>query len=55
MYLTWNTVQHGRFTHTFENKDTLLWVEVVSDLAYAFCYCVDIAANKILTKPGHLV
>ena len=48
-------MQHGRFTRPFDNKDTLLWAEVVYDLAYEFCYCVGIAVNPILTKYGHLV
>ena len=43
-------MQHGRFTHPFENKDNLFCVEVVSDLDYKFYSCVDIAVNRILTK-----
>ena len=41
--------------HPFENKDTLFRVEVVFDLSYELCYCVDISVNNIPTKPGHLV
>ena len=48
-------MHHGMFSHTFENKDTLLQVEVVSRLVYDLCTCVDIAVNQILTKSGHLV
>ena len=55
MHVTWNTVQNGLFTHPFENKDTLFRVEVVYDLAYEFCSCVDISVNQILTKFGYLV
>ena len=55
MYLTWNTVHHGRFYPPFENKDTLLLVEVFSELNYDFCYCDDIVVNQILKKYGHLV
>ena len=36
------------FSHLFENKGTIFWVEVVSDLAYDFCYCVEISVNRIL-------
>ena len=43
------------FSHPFDNKDTIFRVEVVSDLAYEFCSCVDISVNYILTKYGHLV
>ena len=55
MQVTWKTVQHGLVSHPFENKDTIFRVEVVSDLAYDFCYCVEISVNQILTKYGHLV
>ena len=55
MLVTCNTVQHGRFPHTFENKGTTFQVEVFSELAYEFCYYVDIEVNHILTKYGHLV
>ena len=55
MPVTWNNVQHGKFLRPFKNKYTIFWVEVVSDLNYEFCYCVDIAVNQILTKYGHLV
>ena len=54
MHVTWNTVQHGQFSHPLK-KDTLFLVEVVSDLAYKFCSCVDIEVNQILKKSGHLV
>ena len=37
------------------NKDTILLVEVVYDLAYEFCYCVEISMNQIPTKSWHLV
>ena len=55
MNVTWNTVQHGRFSHPFQNKDTLFRMEVVSDLTHEFCYCFDIAINQIRTKYGHLL
>ena len=55
MHVTWNTVNHGWFSHPFENKDTIYWVEIVFDLAYEFCYCAYIAVNHILTKSGKLV
>ena len=45
MNVTWKTVQHGRFYHQFKNKDTILQVEVVSDLPYELCSCVDIEVN----------
>ena len=50
MNMTWNTIQNGRFYHPFENKDTLFWFEVVYDLAYEFCSCVENAMNNILPK-----
>ena len=53
--MIWNTVQHGQFYRQFENKDTIFQVEVISDQAYDFCYCVEIAVNRILTKSGHFV
>ena len=49
MHMTWNTVQHGLFSLPFEKKDIIFQVEVVSDLSYDLCSCVDISANKILT------
>ena len=55
MYVTWNTVQHGRFLHPFENIYTIFQVEVVSDLFHELWYCVGIVVNKILTKYGHFV
>ena len=55
MHVIWHTVLPGHFYHKFENKDTILRVEGVSDLAYEFCYCVYIALNRILKKPVHLV
>ena len=55
MHVTCNTVQSGRFYHPFENKYTILRLEIVSEMAYEFCYCVDIKVNQILTKYGHLV
>ena len=55
MNVTCNTVQYGRFSHPFENKDTIFLVEVVSDLNYELCSCVDIEENQILTKYVHLV
>ena len=53
--MTCNTVKHGLSYHPFENKDNMLRVEVVSDLAYDFCSCVDISVNQTLTKSGHLM
>ena len=55
MHMTWNTVNHGLFYNSFENKDTLFWVEVFSDLAYEFCCCAEISVNRILPQSGHLV
>ena len=55
MYVTWNNVQHRLFLHQFENKYTIFWVEVVSDLTCEFYYCVDISLNQILTTSVHLV
>ena len=55
MHVTWNNVQHGRFSYQFENKDTIFQVEVLSDLAYELCSCVEILVNEILTKYGNLV
>ena len=55
MHVTWNTAQHRLFYHPFENKYTIFWLEVLSDLDYEFCSCVEIPGNKILTKYGHLV
>ena len=48
MHVTWNTVNHGYFPHSFENKDNIFWVELLSDLTYESCTCVDIAVNHIL-------
>ena len=45
MHVTCNTVQHGKFYHPFENKDSIFQVELVSDLANEFCSCVDIKVN----------
>ena len=50
-----NTLQHGKFTRPFESRDTIFWVEGISDLSYAFCYCVDIAVNQNVTKSVHLL
>ena len=47
-----NTVQHEQFYRTFENKYTLFQLELVSDLAYEICSCVDMAVNKILRNMG---
>ena len=55
MHVICNIVQNGQFYHPFENKDTILRVKVVSDLAYEFCSCVDIEVNQIFKKYGHLV
>ena len=55
MYMTWNTVQNGQFTHPFENKDIILQVDVVSNLAYEFCSYFGISVNQILSKYGHLM
>ena len=55
MHINLNTVQYGRLSRPFENKDNILRVEVVSDLAYKLCYCVKIAVNQIPTESGHLV
>ena len=49
------TVHHGLFPHKFENRDTIFWVEVVYDLAYELCSCVEISLNYIIIKYGHLV
>ena len=54
MRVTLNTVQHGRFSHLFVNRDTILWLEVISDLAYDFYSFVDIKVNHILSKYGQL-
>ena len=54
MNLACNTIQNGLFYHPLENKDTIFWVEVVSDLDYDFCSCVHISVNQILTKYGRL-
>ena len=48
MHMTWETVQHGRFSYTFENIYTIFQVEVVSNLSYEFCSCVGISVNNIL-------
>ena len=45
----------GCFPIHLKNIYTLFWVEVVSDLAYEFCYCVDISVNPILEKSRYLV
>ena len=50
MHVICYTVLHRRFPRQFENKDTIFWVEGVSDLAYELCYCVGIAANRIPKK-----
>ena len=55
MHVICNIVQNGQFYHPFENKDTILRVKVVSDLAYEFCSRVEILVNKILAKTEHLV
>ena len=47
MCVTWNTAQHGRLSHPFENRDTIFRVEVVSDLASEFYYCVVVVVNQI--------
>ena len=49
------TVLPGKFSHQFGNKDTIFWVEGVSDLAYELCYFFDISVNLIPTKLWHLV
>ena len=55
MQVSCNTVQNGLFSHTFGEKDTPFWMEIVSHLAYEFLYCVNISVNKTLPKSGHLV
>ena len=55
MHVTWDTAYHELLYYTFENKDFIFRVEVVSDLAYEFCFCVDISVNHILTKSGNLM
>ena len=55
MHVTWNTVKYGRFSHIFEDKDTIFWVEEFYDLTYEFFSCVDNVVNQILTKFGQLV
>ena len=52
MHINLNTVQYGRFSRPFENKDNILRVEVVSDLAYEVCSFVYIAVDKIISKSG---
>ena len=47
MHIIWYTVQHGKFYHTFENKNTIFQVEGVSDLSYDLSSCVDIVVNQI--------
>ena len=45
MQVTRKTVQHGQLPHPFENKDTIFLVEVLSDLDYELCSCVDIVVH----------
>ena len=45
MHVTYKNVPRGLFYHPFENKDTIFWVEVVTELANEFCSCVDILVN----------
>ena len=47
MHVIWNTVQHGKFPCPFENKDAILQVEGVYDLANKSYYCVEIVVNQI--------
>ena len=55
MHVIWHTVQHGQFPGTFENKDSILLVEGVSDLYYELCSSVEISVNQIPKKYRHLV
>ena len=55
MHVTWKNAQYGISPHPFKNQYNIFLVEVVSDLAYEFCCCVDILLNHVLTKYGHLV
>ena len=47
MYVIWHTVMPRSFYCTFETKYTPFYMEGVSNLAYEFCYCVDIAVDHI--------
>ena len=55
MNLIWHNNTPVQFPRKFENKDTHLRMEGVSELDYELCYCLDIAVIRIQTKPGHLV
>ena len=55
MHVILQTVHPGQLSRPFENKDTIFWVEGVSDLAYELFSCGEIVVNLMLTESGHLV
>ena len=55
MHFIWDTLQNGKFPHTFESKYTIFWVELVYGMAYEIFYCVGIAVNKVPKISGKLL